>query len=82
MLSEGFLTEYDYLNFEFFDANIFQTKGGLGLEVTANICQSEIKKIIDLRSGPKQVSQIPKKKTIPHPKQSSSQAQKKKTESG
>ena len=78
MLSEGFLTEYDYLNSEIFDASIFQTEGDLDLEETTDICQSKPKKIIDLRPGPKQISQIPKRKTVPHPKQSSSQAQEKK----
>ena len=71
--SEGFLTENDYLNSEFFDANVYQTESDLGPEVSANICQSEPKRSINLRSGPKHVSQIPKKKTTSPPKQSCNQ---------
>ena len=71
LLSEGFLTEHDYQNSEFFDANIYQTESDLGPEVSSDICQSESKKSINLRSGPKQISQIPKKKKTSPPKQSS-----------
>ena len=38
LLTEGFLTEEDYLNSEYYDANIFQIENDLGLEVTAEIC--------------------------------------------
>ena len=48
----------------FFDANIYQTESDLGLEITVEIGQSEPKKSINLRFGPKQVSQIPKKNTL------------------
>ena len=77
MLIEGFLIEEDYLNSEYYDANIFQTENDLGLEVTAEICQFEPMRTIDLRSGPKQVAQNPRKKAILPPKQSCSQTQKK-----
>ena len=60
---EGFLTEHDYLNFEFLDANIYQIESDLSPEVSADICQTEPKRSINFRSSPKQVSQIPKKKT-------------------
>ena len=47
----------------------------LGLEVSADVGKSKPKRSINLRSGPKQVSQLPKKKIAPPPKQSSNQAQ-------
>ena len=52
LVSEGFLTEHDYQNSEFFYANIYQTKSDLGPEVSADICQSKPKKSINLRSSP------------------------------
>ena len=55
-MSEGFLTEQDFQNSMFFDANIYQTEGDLGPKITAEIGQSEPKKSINLRSGPKQIS--------------------------
>ena len=66
--SKGFLTEHDYINSEFFDANIYQIESDLSPEFLADICQSEPKRLINLSSGPKKVSQIPKKKTIYPPK--------------
>ena len=62
MLSEGFLIEYEYQNFESFDSHIYQEESDVGPEVSAGICQSEPKKYYNMRSGPKHVSQIPKKK--------------------
>ena len=59
LLTKGFLTEEDYLNSEYYDANIFQTQNYLGLEVTSEICQSKPKRTIALRPGPKQVAQNP-----------------------
>ena len=82
VLSEGFLTENDYLNSEYYVANIFQIKNDLGLEVAADICQSKPKRTIDLRSGPEQVAQNPRKKAVLPPKQSCSQTQEKRAESG
>ena len=64
-LSGGFVTEEEFLNAEYYDADMFETEDDLGLEktvVTAAICQNELKKTVNLRSGPKQVVQIPKKK--------------------
>ena len=62
LLTEGFLTEEDYLNYECYDANIFHTENYLGCDITAEICQSEPKRTIGLRSEPKQVVQNPRKK--------------------
>ena len=76
-MTEGFLTEEDYLNSEYYDANIFQTENDLGLELIAEICQSEPKRTIDLRLGPKQAAQNPRKKEVLPPKQSCSQTQEK-----
>ena len=52
-LTEGFVTEEDFLNSEYYDADIFQTENYLNLEVTSDIYQSDPKKTINLRSGPK-----------------------------
>ena len=71
-LSEGFLTEHDYQNSEFFDANVNQIENDLAPDVLAEIYQLE-----DKRSGPKHVSQIPKKKIVPPPKQLPNSAQEK-----
>ena len=62
MLSEGFLTEYEYHNFESFDSHIYQEESHFGPKVSAGIFQSEPQKYYKLRSSPKKVSQIPKKK--------------------
>ena len=70
-LTKGFVTEEDFLNFEYYDADVFQIENGLNLEVTADIYQSDPKKTINLRSGPKEVVQNPKKKAIPLRKQHS-----------
>ena len=34
LLTEGFLTEEEYLNSEYYDANIFQTENDLGFDIT------------------------------------------------
>ena len=66
-LSGGFVTEEEFLNAEYYDADMFETEDDLGLKmnvVTADVCQNELKKTMNLRSGPKQVVQIPKKKVV------------------
>ena len=70
-LTEGFVTEEDFLNSEYYDADVFQTENDLNLEVTTDIYQYDPKKTLNLISGPKQVVQNPKKKAIPPPKQQS-----------
>ena len=73
-LSGGFVTEEEFLNAEYYDANMFETEDDLGLKnttVTAVVCQNELKKTVNLSSGPKQVVQSPKKKAIVHAKQAS-----------
>ena len=81
ILSGGFVTEEEFLNAECDDSNMFEIEDDLGLEktaVTADICQNELKKTVNLRSGPKQVVQIPKKKAVVPPKQSSNPVTEKK----
>ena len=73
-MTKGFEIEEDFLNSEYYDADVFQTENGLNLEVTADIYQSDPKKTINLRSGPKQVVKNPKKKAILLPKQQSDSA--------
>ena len=71
-LNEGFVTEEDFLNSEYYDTYVFETKNDLNLEVaamTADIYQTDPKKTLNLRSGPKQVIQNPRKKVILPPKQ-------------
>ena len=73
-LSGGFVTEEGFLNAEYYDADMFETEDELGLEktaVTAAICQNQHKKTINIRSGPKQVVQAPKKKAVVPAKQAS-----------
>ena len=82
LLSKCFLTEHEYQNFEFFDANIYQIESDLNPQVSADIYQSEPKKTTNLRSGPKEVVHIPKKKTCPPPKCSSNQTHKKRPDQG
>ena len=41
MLTEGFVSEEEFLNSEYYDANVFQTEDDLNLEVTADRYQSE-----------------------------------------
>ena len=51
---------------------MFETEDDLGLKmtaVTADVCQNELKKTVNLRSGPKQVVQSPKKKVVVPTKQ-------------
>ena len=55
-LSGGFVTEEEFLNAEYYDADMFETDDDLGLEktvVTAVVRQNELKKTVNLRSGPK-----------------------------
>jgi len=71
-LSKGFVTEEDFLNSEYYDADVFETENDLNLEVTVvttDTYQTEPKKTLNLRSGPKQVVQNPKKKVVLPPKQ-------------
>ena len=71
-LTEGFVTEEDFLNSEYNDEDVFETKNDLDFEVTAittDIYQSDPKKTLNLRSGPKQVVQNPRKKVVSPPKQ-------------
>ena len=73
-LSGGFVTEEEFLNAEYYDADMFETEDDSGLEntdVIAAVCHNELKKTINLRSGPKQVVQAPKKKAIVPAKQAS-----------
>ena len=73
-MSGGFVTEEEFLNAEYYDADMFETKDDLGLEktaITAAVCQNELKKTVNLRSGPKQVVQAPKKKATVPAKQAS-----------
>ena len=65
------MTEEDFLNSEYYDAEVFETENDLNLEVTADIYQIDPKKTLNLRSGPKQVIQNPRKKVILPPKQQS-----------
>ena len=53
---------------------MFETEDDLGSKMTAvttDVCQNELKKTVNLRSGPKQVVQVPKKKATIPAKQSS-----------
>ena len=69
VLSEGFVTEEEFLNAEIYDADMFKIENDIGLEktaVTAAVHQNEPKKTINLRSGPKHVVQAQKKRaTVP-----------------
>ena len=68
-LTEGFVTEEDFLNLEYYDADVFEIENDLNLEVTADIYQNDPKKTLNLRLGPKQVIQNTRKKVILPPKQ-------------
>ena len=73
-LTEGFVTEGEFLNAEYYDADMFETEDDLNLKmtvVTANVHQNEPKKTFNLRSSPKQVVQNPKKKVVVPTKQQS-----------
>ena len=54
-LNEGFVTKEDFLNSEYYDADVFETENDLNLEVTVDIYHFDPKKTLNLRSGPKQV---------------------------
>ena len=71
-LSGGFVTKEEFLNAEYYDADMFETEDDSKLAntvVTAAICQNEFKKTVKLRSGPKQVVPAPKKKAVVPAKQ-------------
>ena len=73
-LTEGFVTEEYFLNSEYYDADVFETKNDLNLEVTtvtADTYQTNPNKNLNLRSGPNQVVQNPKKKIVVPTKQQS-----------
>ena len=56
ILSGGFFTEEEFLNAECYDDDMLETEDDLGLEkivVTADVCQNEVKKTVNLRLGPK-----------------------------
>ena len=68
------MTEEEFLNSEYYDADMFEIENDLNLEVTVvttDTYQTEPKKTLNLRSGPKQVVQNPKKKVVVPPKQQS-----------
>ena len=70
----GFVTEQEFLNAECYDVDMFETEDDLGLKktvVTTDVYQNELKKTVNLRSGPKQVVQSLKKKVAVPAKQSS-----------
>ena len=80
-LTEGFVTEEEFLNSEYYDADMFETENDLNLEmtvVTADAYKTKPKKTLNLRSGPKQVVQNPKKKVVVPTKQQSDPMSKKK----
>ena len=65
ILCGGFVTEEEFLNTECYDTDMFEIEDDLGLKmtvVTADVYKNELKKTMNLRSSPKQVVQIPKKK--------------------
>ena len=64
-LTKGFVTEEDFLNSKYYDADVFEIENDLNLEmttVTVDAYQTEPKKTLNLRSGPKQVVQNPNKR--------------------
>ena len=78
---EGFVTEEEFLNVEYYDVDMFETEDDLNLKmtiVTADVYQNEPKKTLNLRSGPKQVVQNPKKKVVVPTKQQSDPVSEKK----
>ena len=44
------MTEEDFLNSEYYDADVFEIENDLNLEVTADIYHSDPKKTLNLRS--------------------------------
>ena len=52
-LTEGFVTEEEFFNLEYYDENVFETENDLNLEVTIDIYRSDPKKTLNLGSGPK-----------------------------
>ena len=73
-MTEGFVTEEDFFNSEYYDVDVFETENYLNHEVTtvtADTYQTDPKKNLNLRSGPKQVVQNPEKKVVLPPKQMS-----------
>ena len=52
----GFVTEEEFLNAKYYDADMFETEDDSELEktaVTADVCQNELKNTVNMRSGPK-----------------------------
>ena len=80
-LTEGFVTKEEFLNAEYYDADMLETEDDLNLKmttVTVDVCQNEPKKTLNLRSGPKQVVQNPKNKVVVPAKQQSDPVSEKK----
>ena len=80
-LTEGFVTEEEFLNAEYYDGDMFETEDDLNLKmtaITADFYQNEPKNTFNLRSGPKQVVQNPKKKVVIPAKQQSNLVSEKK----
>ena len=79
--TDGFVTEEEFLNAEYYDADMFETKDDLNLKmttVTADVYQNEPKKTLNLRSSPKHVVHNPKKKVVVPTKQQSDPVSEKK----
>ena len=73
-LTEGFVTEEEFLNAKYYDVDMFETEDDLNMEmtdVTTDAYQTEPKKTLNFRLGPKQVVQNPKKKVVLPSKQQS-----------
>ena len=78
---EGFVTEEEFLNAEYYDADMFETEDDLNMKmttVTVDVYQNKPKKTLNLRLGPKQVVQNPKKKVFVPTKQQSDPVSEKK----
>ena len=70
-LTEGFVTEEEFSNLEYYDADMFEIENDLNLEmtvVTVDAYHTEPKKTLNLSSGPNQVVQNPKKNVVLPPK--------------
>ena len=71
---EGFVTKEEFLNAEYYDADMFETEDNLNMKmtaVTADVYQNEPKNTLNLSSGTKQVVPNPKKKVVVPTKQQS-----------
>ena len=52
----GFVTKEEFLNAECYDADMFEIEDDLGMKMTAvttDVCKNELKKTVNMRSGPK-----------------------------